>query len=309
VNAAGAPASAAVSSKAKIVLALGTVYLVWGSTYLGIRWVVEELPPLLSGAMRFSVAGLGFLLIARAAGPLSWSRAELRNAALLGVVMPGMSNGLVCLAERRIPSALTALILAVVPLWIALFQALRPSQPRSDRRATAGLLIGFAGTALLVWTGGGGQAPSLLGMTMIVAASLLWAGGTLFAREARRPRPWMASAGVEMLAGGLFQAVLGLAAGDFPRLLASSPGPRAIGSLVYLTVIGAWAGYGAFSWLTSRAPPTLIATYSYVNPLVAVFLGWSLASEPLTGRTLVAGALIVCSVVLVTAAHRRASDR
>jgi len=286
VNAAGAPASAAVSLQAKIVLALGTVYLVWGSTYLGIRWVVEELPPLLSGAMRFTVAGLGFLLIARATGPLSLSRAELRNAALLGVLMPGMSNGLVCMAERRIPSALTALILAVVPLWIALFQALRPGQPRSDRRATAGLLIGFGGTTLLVWTGGAGQPLSLLGMAMIVAASLLWAG-------------------VEMLAGGLFQAVLGLAVGDLPRLLASSPGPRAIGSLIYLTVIGAWAGYGAFSWLTSRAPPTLIATYSYVNPLVAVFLGWSLASEPLTGRTLLAGALIVCSVVLVTAAHHR----
>ncbi|HET6282745.1 MAG TPA: EamA family transporter, partial [Polyangia bacterium] len=136
MNAAGAPASAAVSLKAKIVFALGTVYLVWGSTYLAIRWVVEELPPLLSGAMRFSVAGLGFLLIARATGPLSFTRIELRNAALVGVLMPGLSNGLVCLAERRIPSALTALILAVVPLWIALFQALRRGQPRSNSRAT-----------------------------------------------------------------------------------------------------------------------------------------------------------------------------
>lgn len=304
MNAAGAGASAAVSLKAKIALALGTVYLVWGSTYLGIRWVVQELPPLMSGAMRFSVAGLGFLAIARAMGPLSFSRAQLRNAALIGALMPGLSNGLVCLAERQVPSALTALILAVVPLWLALIQALRPGQPRAGRQATAGLLLGFAGTALLVWHGGGGEPLSLLGLLMIVAASLLWAVGTLFAREADRPTPWMAAAGVEMLAGGLFQAVLGLASGDLPRLLASSPGPRAIGALVYLTVIGAWAGYGAFSWLTSRASPTLIGTYSYVNPLVAVFLGWSLADEPLTLRTLLAGALIVCSVILVTTAHR-----
>jgi drug/metabolite transporter (DMT)-like permease len=288
----------------KIAIALATVYVVWGSTYLAIRWVVQELPALLSGGMRFTVAGLGFLLFARLRGPLSFTPRQLRNAVMLGALMPGLSNGLVGLAERRVPSALTALILAVVPLWIAVIQAVRGGPHRTGVRDGAGLVIGFGGTALLVWHGG--QEPvSLAGMLMIVAASLLWSVGTVAAGQADRPKPWMSSAGLEMLAGGLLQIVLAILSGELPRLAASSPGPRALGALLYLTVVGAWAGYGAFSWLNGRAAPSLIATYSYVNPLVAVFLGWSLAGEPLGLRTLIAGALIVCSVILVTTTRRR----
>ena len=227
----------------------------------------------------------------------------MARAVLIGALMPGLSNGLVGLAERRVPSGVTALVLALLPLWIVLLQALGPGRPRPRPRAAAGLLIGFAGTALLVSAGGGGGL-YLPGLLMIAAASLLWAVGSLYARQATRPQPWLASSGIEMLAGGVVQAVLGLAHGELPALLHATPSGRAVGSLAYLTVIGAWAGYGAFSWLTGRAPPTLVATYSYVNPLVAVLLGWALAGEPLTGRTAGAGALIVGSVVLVSSADR-----
>jgi drug/metabolite transporter (DMT)-like permease len=286
--------------RAQIALALTTVYLVWGSTYLAIRWTVAELPPLLSGAMRFLAAGLGFLLMARALGPLSLSRRRLANAAVLGAIMPGASNGLVNLAERTVPSGLTALILAAMPLWLALFQALRRGQPRPGPRAVVGLVVGFGGTALLVGGRGGGEPISIPGVVMLLAAAMLWALGSLFAREADRPKPWLASAGFEMLAGGLTQTIFGLAHGELPRLLAASPSPRAIGSLVYLAAVGAWAGYGAFSWLISHARPTLVSTYCYVNPLVAVMLGWALAGEPLSGKTAAAAALIICSVALVT---------
>lgn len=291
---------------AKIALALGSVYLVWGSTYLGIRWVVAELPPLLSGAMRFIVAGLGFLLLARiAGGPLTLTRRQLRNAVIIGLCMPGVSNALVNLAERSVPSALTALILAVMPLWLALFQSLQRHGPRPGSRAGAGLLIGFAGTVVLVWRTSGDASISIPAALMLLAASLLWAGGSLYARSADRPNPWMASAGIEMLAGGLLQGIVGLLQGDLGQMLRATPSPRAVWSLVYLTVIGAWAGYGAFSWLTRNARPTLVATYAYVNPLVAVLLGWAIGNEPLGPRTLAGGALIVASVVLVTTASPR----
>jgi drug/metabolite transporter (DMT)-like permease len=292
--------------RGQIALALATIYVVWGSTYLAIRWTVHELPPFLAGGSRFLVAGLGFLAAARLQGPLRATRRGLGRAVLIGVLMPGLSNGLVGLAERKVPSGLTALVLALLPLWIALYLALGPARERPGRRGAAGLVIGFAGTALLVWAGPTGAAIEPAGLLMLVAGSLAWATGSLLSRSHERPRPWMASSGVEMLAGGLFQTVLGLAHGELPALLAARPSPRAIGSLIYLAVIGGWGGYGAFSWLARHARPTLVATYSYVNPLVAVLLGWALAGEMLGARTAAAAALIVCSVVLVTTDRHRA---
>jgi drug/metabolite transporter (DMT)-like permease len=299
-----APPAARAAAPASVAIALATVYLVWGSTYLAIRWTVHDLPVFASGAIRFLSAGAGFLLAVRLRGRLTIDRRQLAGAALLGALMPGLSNGLVALAERRVPSSLTALILSMLPLWIALFQLVRGERPTA--RAAVGLLVGFAGTALLVGGGGGAVSAPVGAMALIVLASLLWAVGSLLARGLDRPRPWVASSGIEMLSGGLVQLVIATATGDLPRLVHSHPGPRAVGSLIYLTVIGAWAGYGAFSWLTANAPPTVVATYSYVNPLVAVLLGVALAGEPLTGRGVLAGGLIVGSVVLVTTARRRA---
>jgi drug/metabolite transporter (DMT)-like permease len=289
------------SLRLKIALALATVYVVWGSTYLAIRWTVVEIPALAAGSLRFVIAGLGFIALARARGPIAVTRPQLASAALVGALMPGLSNGLVALAERSVPSSLTALILAVMPLWLALLQSLRGSRPAP--RAFAGLLVGFSGTALLVWSGEGG-AVSGAGVAMLLAASLIWAAGSLYARGADPPRPWMLSSGIEMLAGGCLQGILALLNGDVPTLLASSPSGRAVGALVYLTVVGAWAGYGAFSWLIRHARPALVATYSYVNPLVAVILGFVLGGEPLGLRTLCAAGLVVGSVVLVGTARR-----
>jgi drug/metabolite transporter (DMT)-like permease len=291
--------------RARIALALGTLYVVWGSTYLAIRWAVHELPPLLAGSARFTVAGLGFLAVARLQGPLRASRREVGRALLIGLLMPGVSNGLVGLAERKVPSGLTALVLALVPLWIALSLAAGSARERPGRRTSLGLTTGFGGTALLVWTGGGGAPIDPLGVAMLIGGSLTWAAGSLVARSHERPRPWTASAGLEMLAGAAVQGGLGLAHGELPALLAAHPSPRALGALVYLAVIGGWGGYGAFSWLTRHARPTLVATYAYVNPLVAVVLGWALAGEPLSARTLAASALIVGAVALVTTGRDR----
>jgi drug/metabolite transporter (DMT)-like permease len=294
-----------VATRSRIALALATVYLVWGSTYLAIRWVVTELPPFAAGAVRFVVAGGAFLLVGLLLGPRPTLR-ELRNSALIGMFLPGLSNGLVGLAERRVPSSITALVLAVMPLWVALLETVRPGGSRPPLRAAIGLLVGFCGTALLVLggAGAGGHAVEPLGIALLLTASLVWASGSLAGRGLARPTSWMVSAGTEMLAGGLFQGLIALVQGELPRLVQAQPSARALGALIYLAVIGGWLGYGAFSWLMRNARPALVATYAYVNPLVAVVLGAVLAGETLTPRAAVSGAIIVAAVVLVTTARR-----
>jgi drug/metabolite transporter (DMT)-like permease len=292
------------ATSSRVAFALGTVYLVWGSTYLGIRWVVEELPPFAAGALRFLVAGMVFLALGRlAGGPMPTGR-QVRNAALIGMFLPGLSNGLVGLAERQVPSALTALVLAVMPLWVALLETVRPGGSRPSGQAAAGLLLGFAGTALLVWRPAGDHAVSPAGVAMLLAASFIWAAGSLFAKGAARPANWMTSAGVEMLAGGVFQAAVATARGELPALVSAHPSSRALLALVYLAAVGALGGYGAFSWLTRNARPALVATYAYVNPLVAVVLGMLLAGETLGPRAAAGGAIVVVAVVLVTRGRR-----
>jgi drug/metabolite transporter (DMT)-like permease len=295
---------------AAIAIALATLYLVGGSTYLGIRWVVVELPPFAAGAMRFVCAGLVFLLlgIARPGGLASLratTPAQLRNAALIGVGLLGCSNGLVGLAERHISSGMAALVLAGYPLWIALFEAVRPGGLRPGARAGVGLLVGFLGTALLV-TGApaDGHATSVSGVVMVLAAALVWAAASLAAKNVARPGAALISAGVEMLAGGATQALIAAARGEWPVMLASDASARAWLSQLYLMAVGSCVGYGTFSWLTRHARPTLVATYGYVSPLVAVTLGALLAGEPLGPRLVVAAIAVVAAVFLVSASRR-----
>ncbi len=295
------------ASRGRIAAALIIVYLVWGSTYLAIRWVVQELPPLTTGGLRFFVAGSVFLLVARLrGGPWAVSHLQLRNAVLMGAAMPGLGNGLVGLAERSVSSSLTALLLAMMPIWLALITMVRPgSTGRPAPRALLGLVLGFAGTATLVLTAPSDVAhnsASPVGMALLMTSALVWAWFSLFARTAPRPSNWMVSAGLEMCAGGLFQLVLATVRGEWPRLLSSHPSPRALFSMLYLIVFGAWLGYGAFSWLTRNARPALVATYAYVNPLVAVALGSLLGGEALGPRIAWGGGLVLIAVVLVTTA-------
>ena len=292
--------------RSKILLALGTVYIVWGSTYLGIRFMVAELPPLLSGGFRYLIAGGVFYVAARlrpGAAPPATGR-QLRNAVLLGVGLVGLSNGLVNMAERHVPSGLTALLLAVMPLWVALIEMLRPRGQRPTARALLGVATGFVGTALLVWHPPGGQPLHIVSALLLGLASLNWALCSVAGRHADRPANWMISSGVEMMAGGVAQLIVGSATGEIGALAAAHPGPHALWAFVYLVVIGSWLGYGAFSWLIRNAPPTFVATYAYVNPLVAVILGAAIAGEALGLRTLAGGAVIVLSVVVVTTARR-----
>jgi drug/metabolite transporter (DMT)-like permease len=289
----------------RVVAALLTVYVVWGSTYLAMKWAVAELPALPSGTIRFLLAGAVFLVAGHLRGggaPLT--RRQVASAALVGAFMPGLCNGLVFVAQKTVASSLAAILLAVMPLWVALMEAVRPGGARPGGRAIAGLLVGFGGTALLVLRPGAGLVADGAGVALLLVSAFVWAAFSIYARHADRPSSWLTSAGLEMVTGGLAQGLVALARGDFADLVAARPSARAVLAVAYLVAVGSWLGYGAFSWLLRHASPALVSTYAYVNPLVAVALGALLGGEGLDARTAVSGALIVSAVVLVTTARR-----
>ena len=280
--------------------ALAVVYLVWGSTYLAIRFAVETTPPFLMAAARFIVSGGCLLVWRRAAGDTKPTLLEWRNAAIIGIFLLVGGNGGVVWAAQFIPSSLSALLVATVPLWMVLIDTLRPGGERPGFKSALGILIGFCGAALLIgWSAGNAGAMNLAGAAAVVLASILWAIGSLYARNAPLPASPLLATGMEMLSGGIAQVFIAIALGEWNSFDPAAVSRRSALALVYLTVIGSCA-FVAYAWLLRVAPTPLVATYAYVNPLVAVLLGYFLADEPMTARTLFAAGLIIGSVVLVS---------
>lgn len=293
------------ASAAVIWLALSAVYLVWGSTYLAIRFTVETAPPFLSAAARFIVSG-GFLYLwRRAAGDPKPSFLQWRNASLIGVLLLVGGNGGVVWAAQYIPSSLSALLVATVPLWMLLFNALRPSGERPNGRTLNGIIIGFCGAALLIgWTASETTPESFYGALAVMIASLLWAIGSIYGKILHLPASPLLTTGIEMLAGGFVQIFVAGAFGEFASFAPAAVSSRSAWAWLYLTAIGPVA-FVAYAWLLRNAPIPLVATYSYVNPLVAIVLGYFLGKEIITSRILMAAGLIIGSVVLVSAQKAR----
>ena len=294
-----------------VALALATVYLVWGSTYLGIRVAVETMPPLLMAGSRFLIAGAVMYAAGRLAGdhrvgPVG--RPQWVAASIVGVALLGCGNGGVSWGEQVVPSGIAALLVATVPLWMALFARAWLGE-RLRRPAVAGLLVGFAGLVLLV-DPGSGAGLDLAGTAVILAGALCWAAGSVYARRAPLPsRPVIAN-GMEMLAGGAALLAAGIATGELSDLRLDEVSGASMMALAYLIVFGSIAAFSAYTWLLRHASTSLAATYAYVNPVVAVLLGWAILDEPVTGRTLLAGAVIVAGVALIVSAQRpRAPSR
>ncbi|HWO43497.1 MAG TPA: EamA family transporter, partial [Candidatus Eisenbacteria bacterium] len=243
----------------------------------------------------------GFLYLGRRAlGDPPPTVFEWRNAAIIGVFLLVGGNGGVVWAEQFVTSSLAALVVATVPLWIVLFEGLRPGGQRPDLMALFSVLIGFSGVVLLVGSAGGAaDTMSVVGLAVLVLASLSWAGGSLYARNAGLPSSPLLGTAMEMLAGGMALLLLASAHGEWTRLDLAAVSTRSAVALVYLTVIGS-AGFVAYAWLLRVAPTSLVATYAYVNPLVAVVLGHVLADETVGLRTITAGALIVGAVALAS---------
>ena len=295
------PAAAGDPTLGRIILAFLAVYIIWGSTYLAIRWAIETIPPFTMAGIRFLVAGSLLLVWARARGVPAPTRGQLRDGVVVGALLLLGGNGAVVWAEQWVDSGLAALLVATVPFWMVLLDWLWGDGRRPSVWAWMGIVWGLFGIWLLVGGGGFGvlEGQALVGGAVLLAGSMSWALGSIQSRRARIPAaPRMATA-VQMLAGGVLLAAAGAVSGEWARWDPSGTSLRSLLSLAYLIVFGGMVGYSAYIWLLRVSTPGRVATYAYVNPVVALFLGWLLAGEELGPRTLVAGTIILSAVVVL----------
>ena len=286
-------------------VALVAVYVIWGSTYLAIRVAVRTIPPFFMGSIRFLIAGGVLYAVSIRLGEREGDRPtwrQWRAAAIVGGLLLLGGNGGVAWAEQRVASGIVALVIAMVPIWMALIDRFLFGQ-RLSKWAVIGLALGFAGLVLLVGGPGKGRA-DLVGIAVVVGASLAWAIGSMYARRAPLPRRPLVGTGMEMLAGGVIMGVAGIAAGEIGAFHPSAVTSDSLWATAYLIVFGSWVGFVAYVWLLRAAPTPLVGTYAYVNPLIAVFLGWAFLDEALRARTIVAAAVIVAGVALMISARK-----
>jgi drug/metabolite transporter (DMT)-like permease len=294
-------------SNLRLLTAFAAVYLIWGSTYLAIRFAIETMPPFLMAGVRFVIAGgllFGLMLLRGARLP---TRREWIAALIIGGLLLLGGNGAVVWAEQRVPSGLTALLVATEPLWVVLLDWARPRGVRPRAGEFAGLLLGFGGVALLVSPSkvvGGGLEVDPLGAAVLVCAALSWAVGSIYSRHAPAHESAFLSTGMKMLMGGVLLLVAGTLAGEWSQLDLSTISLKSWLAWGYLIVFGALIGFTAYIWLLKHTTLARASTYAYVNPMVAVVLGWLLAAEPMNGRVLAAAGVIVASVVIVVRSHK-----
>jgi drug/metabolite transporter (DMT)-like permease len=285
-----------------VLAAFGAIYLIWGSTYLGIRFAVETIPPFLLGGARFLLAGGILYAWLRFQGVPNPAGFHWRNAVVVGGLLLGAGNGGVNWAEQKLASSLTALLIAVTPLWFVLLDWLRPRGTRPTLQTLLGIVVGFAGVALLVGRGNATrQNPvDLSAVTALVIASVAWASGSLYARYTPKPDSSFMAGAMQMLTGGAVLLAVGLISGEAARFHLTAISARSAWAFAYLTVAGSLIGFTAFSWLLKVSTPARISTYAYVNPVIAVFLGWAIGGEKLTTSILWAAGVIVLGVIIIT---------
>jgi drug/metabolite transporter (DMT)-like permease len=285
--------------------ALIVVYLVWGSTYLGIRVLVGFVPPLLAMGVRFLCAGVllaAFLAIRHGPGVLRVPPRRLLSAGVVGVLLLTGGNGGVAVAEQTVPSGLAALLVAEVPLWLVCLRLLARDTPR--RATIAGTALGFVGIAILALPGSHPSGTALWGIVLIIGATLCWSSGTFATPRVAMPsRPFVAAT-YEMVTAGVVLLAAGAAAGEPSRVYLAAVPPRAWLALAYLIVFGSLVAFSAYVWLLRNAPLSLVATYAYVNPVVAVILGALILGEQVTAPILIGGAVVVAGVGLVVSVER-----
>jgi drug/metabolite transporter (DMT)-like permease len=295
-----------------IWLALGVVYVVWGSTYLAIAIAVETLPPFLYSGVRFTIAGLilaAWLAFRRV--DLRISRRELGGATAVGTLMLAGGNGLVSVAERTVPSGVAALIVASIPLWIVVYRMIAGEHVRRD--LLAGVLLGLVGVAILVIPGGLNGTIDPVGALLLFGATLSWALGTFLSPRVSTPRNALVSTAYQMIAGGVVLTVAALPKGELAQIDPATFSTRSLIAFAYLVVFGSLIAYTAFTWLLQNASVSLVSTYAFVNPVVAVFLGALILGEPITLTIVIGAAVIVVAVAFIVfrqnAARRADRDR
>ncbi len=287
-------------SPVALVAAFAAVYVIWGSTYLAIRWGVAEIPPFLMAGVRFVAAGLVFAAWGVRQGAARPTARDWAMTGLVGVLMAAGGNGGVSWALQRVPSGLGALLVSMVPFWVALGDWWRPGGERPAGRVVLGLVLGFSGVALLVNPSDGVGASDLdpVGAGAIVLASLLWAAGSICSRHVPQPHSQALSSGMQMLGGGAVLLALSAASGELRGLDWGAISPGAFGAWAYVAAFGSVA-YGCYLWLLKASVPAKAATYAYVNPVIALVLGYFLAGEALSAWSLGCSAVVVLGVLLV----------
>jgi drug/metabolite transporter (DMT)-like permease len=299
------PAAIAQRNRTRILLAFAAVYVLWGSTYLFIKYAIETIPPFMLGASRFVVSGAILYALARWRGAPRPTSMELRLAAITGVLMLGLGNGGVMLAEKTVASGVVALIVSTVPIWVVLIDWLRPKGVRPRKAMFAGLALGLVGMVILIGPKaivGEGHIDEV-GTLILLVGSVSWSIGTLMTRWSTRPGSPLVFAALQMLAASAAMLIMSVVTGDWRQFSWSTVSGLSVFSFWYLVVAGSIIGYTAYVYLLGVVSAAKASTYAYVNPIIAVVLGWLFANEPLGGRTLIAAAVILGGVAIITTAQ------
>ncbi len=290
----------------KILAAFAAVYIIWGSTYLAIRLAVESIPPFLMAGSRFILAGGSLYAWMRLHGAAKPALAHWKSTGVVGIMLLLIGNGGVSWAEQYVPSGITALLIAVTPLWFVVFDWWnRGVKPTAS--TVGGLILGTIGIMVLIDPVElvGGEEVDLLGAFVLIIATMAWAWGSLYSRHAEMPASPLLATAMEMVSGGVLLILLSLVSGELLQLHPSAVSASSLVSLFYLVIFGSLIAFSSYVWLLKAVHPALVSTYAYVNPVIAVFLGWLIAGEPLGGRILLAAAIIVAAVALITTMNAR----
>jgi drug/metabolite transporter (DMT)-like permease len=298
--------------KTKLWIALISLYIVWGSTYLAMRYVVETIPPFMYAGIRFLIAGAILFIWRRAAGDEKPTLNNWKATTIAGTLLLLGGNAMIALAEKHVPSSIAALMVGTSPFWMTLFEALRTNGTKPTWQTVVGLLIGFIGMFLLIGPGkftGSSQHFEPLSLIAMCIAPILWALGSIYARGADMPKSGLMSTGMEMLASAVPLFIVSVATGELNGFSLGQVSMRSWLGMAYLITFGSLVGFVSYGWLLHNAPLSLTSTFAYVNPVVAVFLGWLLAGEVLNARIMIASAIIVGSVIFINLARQNATRK
>lgn len=294
--------------KIRIWIPLLSIYLIWGSTYLAIRFAVETIPPFLMAATRFLIPGIFLFFWRRASKDPTPTRKEWKSTTIIGLLLLVGGNGGVTWAEQYLPSGVAALVIGSVPIWIILLNLFHPEGRLINKQVIFGAIIGFIGIALLIvptQINGNPESIHPLGIITILLAAIFWSAGSLYSHHAPMPESPLLSTGMEFLAGGTGLLILGTLTGEFNKVNLALISLRSLLSLGYLIIFGSLIGFVAYTWLLRNAPISIVSTYAYVNPLIAILLGNLLANEPLNLRILTSAVIIIGSVFLINTSIKR----
>lgn len=289
------------ASRGLIVAAFASIYIIWGSTYLGIRFAIETLPPFMMAGARFVIAGLILYAWLRFKGVPAPRKVDWHYAAITGGLLIAAGNGGVTWAEKRVPSGLASLLVGMMPAWLVLFDWLRPNGVKPALRTVLGVLVGFSGVAILTSSKSGGAVheTNLMATMVLIGCGMTWALGSLVNRHGPKSSVPMMGVAQQMLAGGFFLTLAGIAAGDWQRFDWQAVSLRSLTAFLYLVVFGSLIAFSAYIWLLQATSPAKVATCAYINPAIAVLLGCTLGGEQMSPRILIAGIGIFIGVMLI----------